>query len=368
MPGGTQETTTNTTAKPYPGSVKLIDQGLKDAYRMYMGGVGNQVDTSSHVIPFSSYDTQAYGNLNKIADQNSGAKGLQGNLQDIINNGGFNNYQSGSLNNMQNQLRQLGGNGLTGAQDNVMNRFQQQLQGLGNNGLTNTQDQALQNYRQLANSDYSLNANPGAKGVLNSEIRDATNAVNLNAAANGRYGSGVHEGVLAQKIGDLSNNFRYNDYNNWLGRHDAANQNMASLSQQGLGNVQGFGGAINALGQQGVQNRQGLSSSLFNAGQAGLGNMTQAYQGMQAPEQTRLGIGSAYDQKYADMINDRSRIFAAQQNAPWDALNRLIGVAGLNGQFKDTTGVTVAPGPNPWLQGLGGVATGAGLLGTLGLI
>lgn len=368
MPGGTQQTTTNTTAKPYPGSVKLIDQGLQDAFKLYTQGIGNQVDTSSHVIPFSKQDTQAYGNLTDIANQNSGSKGLQGNLQGIINNGGFNDYQSGALGNMQRQLGSLGSNGLSNPQDNVLNRFQNQLRGLGNNGLSDSQDQALQNYRQLANSDYSLGANPGAKGVLNSAIRDTTDAVNLNAAASGRYGSGTHEGVLAQKVGDLSNDFRYNDYNNWLGRHDAANQNMAALGQQGLGNIQGFGGAINALGQQGVQNRQGLSSSLFNAGQAGLGNMTQAYQGMQAPEQTRLGVGAAYDQKYADMINDRSRIFQAQQSAPWDSISRLLGVAGLNGQYKDTSGVTVSPGPNPFLQGLGGVSTGVGLLGQLGLI
>jgi len=80
-----------------------------------------------------------------------------------------------------------------------------------------------------------------------------------------------------------------------------------------------------------------------------------------------LGVGNAYDQKYADTINDRSRIYAAQQNAGWDQIQRLLGVAGLNGQFKDTSGVTVAPGPNPFLQGLGTVATGAGLLGQLGL-
>lgn len=327
MPGGTQQTTTNTTAKPYPGSVPLIDRGIKDAFRLYKNGIGNQVDTSSHVVPMSTYDTQAYGNLTDIANQNSGNKGLQGNLQAIINKGGFNNYQSGALGNLQ-----------------------RQLQGLGPNGLSNAQDDSLKNYRQLANSDYNFNSNPGAQGVLDASIRDATDAVNLNAAAAGRYGSGTHEGVLAQKIGDLSNNFRYNDFNNFLGRQDAANANMASL------------------GQQGVQNRQGISSSLFNAGQAGLGNMTNAYTGMQAPEQTRLGVGQAYDQQYADMINDRSRIFAAQQNAPWNAIQNLIGVAGLNGQYKDTTGTTVAPGPNPFLQTLGGVATGAGLLGTLGLI
>lgn len=368
MPGGTQQTTTSTSAKPYKKSEPLINQGLSDAFDLYRNGVGSQVDTSSHVVPFSKFDTTAYGNLNQIANQNSGGRGLQGNLQDIINGGGFNNYQSNALGNMQGQLRGLGTNGLTGSQDKVMNRFQDQLKNLGRDGLTNVQDQALKNYQTTANSDYSLDANPGARGVLNGEIRDTTNAVNLNAAANGRYGSGVHEGVLAQKVGDLSNSFRYNDFNNFLGRKDAANQNMAGLSQQGLGNVQGFGGAINALGQQGFQNRQGLSSSLFNAGQAGLGNMTSAYAGMQAPETTRLGIGQAYDQKYADMINDRSRIFQAQQSAPWDQIGRLLNVANLNGQYKDQSGTTVAPGPNPFLQTLGGVTTGVGLLGSLGFL
>lgn len=321
MPSGKQETVTNTTAKPYPGSVKLIDKGLKDAFDLYKNGIGGDVDTSSHVVPMSQYETKAYDNLTGIANRNSGSRGLQGNLQGIINNGGFNDFQNRSLNNMTSQLKQLGGN-----------------------GLSNAQDQALQNYRQTANANYSLNANPGAKGVLNAAIRDTTDAVNLNAAASGRYGSGTHEGVLAKQVGDLSNNFRYNDFNTFLQRQDAANAGMASL------------------GQQGVQNRQGLSSSIFNAGQAGLGNMTQAYQGLQAPEQTRLGIGQAYDQQYADLINDRSRIFQAQQNSGWDQIGRLLNVANLNGQYKDTSGTTVAPGPNPFLQALGMGATGANLL------
>ncbi len=327
MPGGTQTTNTNTTSKPYKGSVDLIDRALKDAFNLYKGGVGNDVYTGSLVVPMSNQDTQAYDNLTHIANRNSGDRGLQGNLQGIINKGGFNGYQSGALSNMQRQMQQLGPNGLSDAQDS-----------------------AMRNFRQLANSDYSLDANPGARGVLKGEIRDATDAVNLNASAAGRYGSGVHEGVLAKNIGDISNNFRYNDFNNFLGRKDAANSGMASL------------------GQQGVQNRQGLSSSLFNAGQAGLGNMTQAYQGLQAPEQTRLGVGSAYDDLMKRTMDDQKRIFDQTQNSGWDAISRLLGVAGLNGQYKDTTGTTVAPGPNPFLQGLGGLTSGVGLLGQLGFL
>jgi hypothetical protein len=186
--------------------------------------------------------------------------------------------------------------------------------------------------------------------------------VNLNAAAAGRYGSGVHEGVLAQKVGDLSNNFRYNDFNNWLNRRDAANQNIVGLSQTGLGNQQALGQGISSLGQQGTNNIQSLAGSLFNAGQTGLGNMTAAYQGQQLPYQDLMKIGSMNEDLQNRELQDRIRVFDAQNNLPWTQLQRLTGVLAGGDPYKSTT--TTTPGQNPFLSTLGTIGGLNTLLGT----
>jgi hypothetical protein len=359
--GGTQQTTS--VSEPPAAFKPLLNQIGTDALKFYKDGSGSGIYTGSTVIPFSQQTTQGMNGVTNLANKNiMGQNGLDSNLQHIIRQGGFNDYQQGSLNSLQNMLGRLGPNGLTNSQDSVLGKFQNTLGGLGPNGLTNAQDNALQNYRQLANSDYSLNANPGAKGVLDASIRDATNAVNLNAAAAGRYGSGVHEGVLAQKIGDLSNNFRYNDYNNWLGRRDAANQNMAGLSEQGLGNIQNMGQGINALAQQGVGNNQSLSGTLFNAGQSGLANMTNAYQGQQLPYNDLFKVGAMNEDLANREMQDKLRIWDAKNNQPWAQLQRLTGALAGGDPYKSTT--TTAPGPNPFLQTLGGLGFANTLLGS----
>lgn len=363
---GTQQTQTQTGVKPYKNSVPLINMALNDAMRAYRQG--GQVDTTSHVVPMSNQTQQSYNGIMNVANQQAnGRNGITSQMQDIIGNGGFNDRQNGAMNNMSRQLNQLGANGLSGGQDRAMGVYGRQLNRLGADGLTGVQDRVMQNYGELANSNYNPNANPGAQGVLNSAIRDTRNAVNLNAAAAGRYGSGVHEGVLADKVGDLSSNFRYNDFNNWLGRRDSANSNMASLSQQGLGNTQGLAQGMASLGQQGVQNRQGLSSGLFNAAQAGIGNMNTAYQSALQPFQSMAGVGAGYEDLARRTMDDRLRIFNETQNAPWQNIGNLLNVANLGGQYNATNSTTTAPGPNPFLQTLGGVTTGVGLLGSLGL-
>lgn len=328
MNGGTQETQGTTVSKPYPGVKPLLDKGFKDALKAYEGGYGSRIYTGSTVVPDSLQSQAGYGGIMDVANRNDGGRGsLNNNLQRIIGNGGFNGYQSNALQGLQGQLGRLGNNGLTGAQDD-----------------------ALKNYQSLAGSSYDPNANPGAQGVLDAAIRDATDSVNLNASAAGRYGSGTHEGVLGKTIGDLSSNFRYNDFNNWLGRRDTANQNMASLGQQGFSNIQ--------TGQ----------GNLFNAAQAGLGNLNTAYQGLKSPYQDMLGVGAHNEDLYKRTMDDKLRIFNSQNQQPWDQISRLLAAASGAGQYATNNTTTTAPGPNPFLQTLGGISSGVGILGGLGFL
>lgn len=311
--GSTQ--TTVQQSKPLPWQKKLFNQTSDDALSLYRGGGG--MNTGSMVVPWSKQTMGAMDGIMGNSQWNANNRnGITNQAQDIIRQGGFNDYQQGALNNMQGQLRQLGGN-----------------------GLSNAQDQAMANYRNLANSDYSFKANPGSQGVLDSILRDTTNSVNAGAAAAGRYGGGLHQGRLAQDIGDASSQFRMNDYNQWLGRRDAANNNMASL------------------GQQGVTNQQGLTGNIFNAAQTGLGNMNSAYQAQMSPYQSMMGVGSMNEDLMRRQMDDQSRI----QNLPWEQIMRLQAVGSGMGNYNTST--STAPGPNPFLQTLGQGASIANMLG-----
>lgn len=273
MPPGEQTTTAKQTAPAYQR--KLFKTAANDALDFYKGGAG--LNTGSMVVPYSNQSMGAFKDLMKTSRQNSDGRGLSGEMKDIIKGGGFNDYQTGALNNWQN----------------------------------------------TANSNYDFNANPGSQAVLDSILRDTKDAVNLNVAAGGRYGSGLHQGRLAQDIGDTSSQFRMNDYNSWLGRRDAAN------------------------------------TSLFNGAQAGLGNMQAAYQGLQSPQQTALGVGSAMEDLKRRTMDDRAR----QINQPWEHLQRLLAAGGGMGSYGTTT--TQAPGPNPLLTALGiGGTAGSFLFGS----
>jgi hypothetical protein len=268
MPGGTQ--TTQTTSEPWRGQRPGLNLVMRDARQEYKQGPYK----GSMYVPFSQQSKDAFKDLSGVAGANSGGAGLSGNLQSIIDGGGFNSQQQSALGNWQN----------------------------------------------TANSNYDFNANPGSKGVLDAILRDTTDAVNLNAAAAGRYGSGIHQGRLAQDVSDASSQFRMNDYNSWLGRKDAANTN------------------------------------LFNAAQSGLGNMTSAYQGLQAPAQTRLGVGSAMEDATRRKLDEKARV----ANLDWENIQKLLAATSGAGNYGTST--AVGPGPNPFLQGLGMVGTGGNLL------
>lgn len=273
-PGETQTTTQN---EPWPGVKKILNTGFRDAIRAYGQGIG--ANPGSNVVGMSKDTMQGNNMARRMAERNLRGNGLSGEYQGIINAGGYNPEMQS----------------------------------------------AVANLKTRATSNYDPNAS-GFQDVLNASLRDAGGAVDEQAAAAGRYGSGVHEGVKERTLGDLSANARYTDFQNWM------NDRNSAVSQLG------------------------------NLGQAGINNLGTAYEGMQAPIKTKLGIGAQFEDLQRRTIDDRNRAL----NDPWAQLNKLLGVAGAGSGYGQST--TIAPGPNPLLQGLGGAATGVGLLGALGIL
>lgn len=272
--GGSNKTTTTSSAQPYAASKPLLDKGMGDALKLYNDGSLVQPNTMSTVVPYSQQTQAGMNDLQAIAGANSGGQGLSGQLQGVINSGGYN-------------------------QD---------------------QQDALAGIRQTANSTFDINADPAFQQVMNSTM----DAVNQNAAGLGRYGSGTHEGVMTRELGDLG----ARQYQDWQNRRDAA------------------------------------QTQLFNAGQQGQSNLSTAYDNMQDPAKTMMGVGGMYEDLYGRTLNDQLRIANEQSNAPLSNLQALMALANQTGAYK--TGTETAQGPNSTLSNIAGAGLGAMSMGTNG--
>lgn len=279
MNGGGSKTTQTTNSAPWSGAQPALNTALSGAQNLYNSGVGSQVYTGSTVVPWDKQTIAGQNAITKSANANINGQGLSGQLQGVINSGGYNDAQLGALNNTKN----------------------------------------------LANSSWSVS--PELQKIIDQTNADANTNVSLANSAGGRYGSGAGNAAIADAVSKNTNNLLYSDLNNFQTRRDAANSN------------------------------------LFNMGQTGFGNLGTAYTGLQAPAQDLMKVGGMNEDLATRQMNDRLRIFDAQQQRPWENLSRLNAIASGAGQLGGTQ-TTAQPGQNPWLTALGYGATGAGLLGS----
>jgi hypothetical protein len=181
--GGKNTTTTTTSNQPYAAAQPLYNKAMGDALKLYNDGGLVKPNTMSTVVPYAQQTTQGMNALQGLANDNIGSNGLSGQLQGIINNGGYNADQQ----------------------------------------------TALEGIRNTATGAFDINSDPGFQQVFDK----TQNAVNQNAAGLGRYASGTHEGVMTRELGDLGAR-QYQDFQN---RKDNAQQQLFNAGQTGQGNM-----------------------------------------------------------------------------------------------------------------------------------
>lgn len=284
MSGGSKTQTTTTNNAPWSAAQPALTTGLNYAQSAFNADPTGQgsVYTGSTVTPWSQNTQAGMGAIKTAANSNVGGKGLGGQFQSVIDSGGF----------------------------------------------TSPQLDALNNTRSIANSNFDPNANPAFQEVLRQAQDSARDSVNMSVAGAGRYGSGVHQGTVADTVGDLTSRMVGNEYTNWQNRKDAAN------------------------------------TSLFNMGQGGFQNLGAAYEGLKLPATDLMQLGAMDEDLATRMKNDELRIFNERNAAPWNQLGRLNAIASGAGQLGGTTSQS-QPGQNPFLTALGYGTTGLGLLGGL---
>lgn len=319
--GGGNKTTTSTSSAPWGPAQGALKTGINQANKLFKADPTGQknVYTGSTVIGWDPLTKQGMSGMQSAAQSNMGGAGTSGQYQDIINHGG-----------------------LSGAQREAMDG----MSGLAKNPYNSYQNAALANTQNTANSSFDLNANPAFQQVLNQAQGAARDSVNMSAGGAGRYGGAVHQGNLASQVGDLTSRMVGQEYNNWQNRRDTANNNLFNM------------------GQAGVSTQQNANNSMFGMGQQGFANLGDAYQGLQQPSETMMQLGAMNEDLATRQMNDKLRIFNEKNQAPWDQIARLNGVASGAGSLGGTQ-TQSAPGQNPFLTALGYGATGAGLLGSM---
>lgn len=394
MPGGSKQQTTTTNNAPWKAAQPALTLGLNEAVKEYKNhpNVKGNVYTGSTVIPWSSQTQQGMGMVQNTANANAGGRGLSGQYQDLINQGGLSDAQQAALRNMQG----MPSDGLTAAQRSAMQGMRGTigaggynaatrgalggLQALGRDPFNAYQDAALKNTQNTANSSFNINSNPAFQQVLKQAQAGARDSVNMSAGGAGRYGSGVHQGNLASEVGDLTSRMVGQEYNNWQNRRDAANSNLFQMGQTGIGtqmaanqgagslgqnalaNVQNAQNSLFNMGQSGLTNRQNNQNAIFGMGQQGVSNLGTAYDGLGKPAQDLMQVGAMNEDLATRQMNDKLRVFNEKSNARWNQLAKLNAIASGAGSLGNTQ-TTAQPGQNPWLTGLGYGATGLGLLG-----
>lgn len=346
---GSSKTTTTASNAPWAAAQPALNTALTDAQKLYKDGTGSAVYTGSTVVPWDQQTQQGMNQTTAAANANSNGAGTSGQFQSIIDNGGY----TGDQKNASSALSGiLSGDGLTDAQRQAMSGFQSTI---GSGGYNAAQQNALTNTQGVANGAFDINSDPGFQQVVD----QARNSVNGTASAAGRYGGGIREQTMVNTIGDLG----ARQYQNFQARKDAANSNLFSMGQTGQSNVAGAQGSLANLGQTGTANRMNAASSLYDMGQGAIGNLGTAYNGLQAPAQDLMKVGSMNEDLATRNMNDKLRIFNDTQQKPWENLSRLNAIASGAGQLGGTS-TQSQPGQNPFLSALGYGASGAGLLGS----
>lgn len=218
--GGSNKTTQTTSNEPYSAAKPLLNQGMGDALKLYKQGNLVKPNTMNTVVPYAQQTTQAMGGLQSLGQANTGGQGLSGQLQGIIDSGGYND----------NQMTALGG------------------------------------IKDAATGQFDINSNPAYAQVRQRAMDAASNATALNASGAGRYGSGTHTNAAATAVGNVAADMDLGEYRNWQGRKDAANTQLFNAGQQGQSNMgnayQGMQDAYNPLLQVGSMNEDLMGRAL----------------------------------------------------------------------------------------------------------
>ena len=337
---GQKTTTTSGGSQPWAPTIPGLKMGVNAATNAFQSGVGSQPYTGSMVVPFSQYTTNAFNNMNNLANQfQPGLTQAGMNVNALANEGGLNQLQDLSAS----QLAPIAA----------------QTPQEGYAALNDIQQRGYDYLSPIA-SGQMMAGNPYLDEVINRSAADITGAQNMAASGTGRYGSGGYQAATQREIGQMSAPLRFADYNTQQQRMDAAIRDQFGMGNQANTQTE----ADWARKMAAITGQAELGQQQWNNITALPGQMAAGYQAALAPSQTQQGIGTAYEDLYRRQLNDQERIFREQQAAPWQNINNLNAALG-GGQALSNYGTQYGSATQPTSsmlqQGVGGAMAGASM-------
>lgn len=241
---------------------------------------------------------------------------------------------------MQFATDMLGGNGVSQAGQNAIS----QLPGIG------TGPGAAQQYLSGTAAGDNLNGSPYLSDIVNRSNQNIADQTNQLFAAGGRYGSGVHQGTLADSIASNTSNLLNSNY-----------QQERDRQMQAAGAISG-----EQMGRLGLQ-----SNNLMNAaqiGQQGINNQLSTISQLPTIQnnkifdaQQQMGVGQQLDNRSQQQLNDLINRWTQGDMQGWSRLGGLLSAAGqAAGPWGTRTGSgTTTNNPSP----LGMIGGGLSLMG-----
>lgn len=181
--GGSSSQTQTSTSRPPAYSAAGFRKAAEDALALYNSGQGNQVYQGDRVADLSGQSNNAINGLNDVANQ----------------------YRNNSY----------------------------------LNGIINNPTSSSQNLSGIADKNFIGN-NPYFKENLQNTLNDVANSVNSQFSGAGRYGSGAHSGVLANKLGEVAANQFSQQYNRDVANNLAANQQIDQANMNQLAGANSY--------------------------------------------------------------------------------------------------------------------------------
>lgn len=219
-----------------------------------------------------------------------------------------------------------------------------------------------------------LTNNPYIDKMVKDAQDSAADQTNRLFAAGGRYGSGTHQGVLANEMGKISNDLRFNNYNterdrqlsaanaisgeqgNRLGLQGSAASGVAGVEGTNIGNkmtsdvnrgniaqsiasIQSgdanrkadAANAVGGLGQSQLTNQMNAAGNAASTEQQGFQNILSMIGALPTIQDNKTydadkqaGIGSTLDQLSQDQLNDIISQYGSVDMEDWNQLAALL--------------------------------------------
>lgn len=236
-----QKTKTEQTSDPWAPAQSHLKSILGEAEGAYNKGKNAQFFPGSTVTPFANQTLEALRRMESRA--NAGSAGIDSANRAVIQQ-------------------------LSGGYDNP----------------------ALAYLDKSARGDF-LNSNPYLDATFNNAADKVQSRVNSQFSGAGRFGSGAHQGVMQEGLGDLATQIYGGNY-----AQERGNQLQA---QMGLGSL--FG-----QGQDQQLQAAGMAPGLFEASFA--------------PDQALGKVGGAFEQQYGNVLKDLMARYDFNQNNQWNQL------------------------------------------------